>query len=155
MKKVEEMTIPELKEFAAKINKVIPEGTTKKADIIKFLSETKEEVKPPGPSENTKRLNRIERDKIAASVPLTEADKAYLAKLEAMARSGRSPDLDQMKDLRILRLRKEITPLSVIEIRELDELALKAEGSPIDGSNRSGLPDEERLADLMKRRELE
>jgi len=154
MKKVEEMTIAELKEFAAKIDKVIPEGTTRKADIIKFLSGTKEEVKPPGPSENTKRMNQIERDKKASSIPLTEADKAYLAKLETMARSGKSPDLDQMKDLRILRRRKEITPLSIIEQRELEELKLMAEGSPIDSTNRSGLPDDERLADLTKRREL-
>lgn len=151
MKRLEEMTVVELKEFAAKINKVIPEGTKKKADIIKFLSESEEEIKP---CENTKRLNLIERDKKAASVPLTEADKAYLAELEAMARSGRSPDLDQMKDLRILRLRKKITPLSKVEQRELDELELKAEGSPIDSTNRSGLPDDERLAELKKRREL-
>lgn len=151
MKKLEEMTVNELKEFAAKINKVIPEGTTKRADIIKFLSGPAEEVKSPGPNENTKRLNQIERDKKAASVPLTEADKAYLAELEVMARSGRSPDIDQMKDLRTLRLRKEITPLSIVEQRELDELALMAEGSPIDSTNRSGLPDDERLADLKRR----
>ena len=153
MKNVEDMTIKELKEFAAKIDKVIPEETTKRADIIKFLSGTKDEVKLP--NENTKRQNQIERDKKAASVPLTEADKAHLAELETMARSGKSPDLDQMKELRILRLRKEITPLSVIEQRELEELALKAEGAPEDSSNRSGLPDAERLADLNKRRELQ
>jgi len=157
MTKVEDMTIPEMREFAAKAEIDIPPNLKKKDDILEFLKnhgKVKPTADPPRPQCPTPNQIQEDRDKKEAKIPLSEKDKARLAGLEKLARSGKSPDIDQMKELRILRLRKRITPLSVIEQRELDELVLKAEGNPIDGSNRSGLPDEERLTELRKRSEL-
>ncbi len=154
MKKLEDMTIAEMREFGLKIENPVPAKLTKKADILAFLSKpdkVKEEEKPKVP---TPKQIQDDKDKKAAKVPLNEEEKARMAELETLARSGRSPDIDQMKELRILRMRKTITPLSLVEKRELDELALKAKGNPIDSSNKSGLPDKERLAELNKRSEL-
>lgn len=148
---LETATIKEMREFGKKINRPVPTELTKKADILAFLKDTKQADKPKVP---TPKQIQDDRDKRAAKIPLNEEEKARLAELEKLARSGRSPDIDQMKELRILRMRKTITPLSVVEQRELDELTLKAEGNPIDGSNVSGLPDAERLNELKKRSEL-
>lgn len=159
MKKVEDMTILEMLEFAEKAEIVIPQNLKKRGDILEFLKNSgKVKTESAGPQKSavpTPKQIQEDRDKKAAKIPLSEQDKARLAGLEKLARSGKSPDIDQMKELRILRLRKTITPLSVIEQRELEELRLKAEGAPVDGSNKSGLPDDERLEELRKRSEIE
>lgn len=155
MRKVEDMTISEMREFGLKIESPVPAELTKRADILAFLSKPKQTDKPEAPKVPTPKKIQDDRDKRAAKVTLNEEEKARLAELEKLARSGKSPDIDQMKELRILRIRKTITPLSLIEQRELDELALKAKGNPIDVSNKSGLPDAERLAELKKRSDIE
>ena len=160
MKKVEEMTKKEMQEFAAKAEIIIPKELKSRADILEFLKNPNKDKEPesptpPKPAGPTPQQIQADRDKRAAKVPLTEADKSYLANLEKMARLGNPiPNSDQMKDLRILRMRKAVTPLSAIEIRELEELNLKAEGAQLDGENVSGLPDPERREELLKRSEI-
>ena len=149
---LETATVKQLREFAAKIGREIPSALKKREDILNFLKNPNKEEKKPKVPTPTQIQN--DRDKRAAKVPLSEEEKARLAELEKLARSGKSPNIDQMKELRILRMRKTITPLSPVEQRELEELALKAEGNPIDGSNKSGLPDAERLLELKKRSEV-
>lgn len=151
----ENSTVNEMREFAAKAEVTIPKELTKRADILEFLKNPNKESTPPKPTGPTPEQIQTDRDKRAAKVPLSESDKTYLAQLEKMARLGNPiPDSDQMKDLRILRMRKTITPLSLIEQRELEELNLKAEGAQLDGANVSGLPDPERREELLKRSEI-
>lgn len=151
---LEKMTLKQMREFADKAEVSIPENLKTKDDILAYLKEPKPTEPPEQPKGPTPEQIQDDRDKKASKVPLSESDKARLAGLEKLARSGRSPNIDQMKDLRILRERKKITPLSVVEQKELDELTLKEQGNPIDGSNISGLPDDERLSELRKRSEI-
>jgi len=126
------------------------------------------ELVEKGPSEQAaeenEQLRQTEEQEIAetelntekkeAKKPLNEAEKTRLAMLEKMSRSGKSPDIDQMKDLRLLRMRKAVTPLSSVEVRELEELEIKSKGGMVEAIPDSGISDADRLAELKERSEI-
>lgn len=160
----EQSTVAEMKEFAAKVGTVIPKEITRKPDILEFLKNPKPKDPAAAALAAHKAKEQAERDlqaktqednfKKEIKKPLNERGKAYLAELEAMARSGKIPDTDQMKDLRLLRERVKVTPLSVIEQNELAELEVKRQNPEATKIPASGVTEAERFDDLGKRSQL-
>jgi len=164
MKNLEDMTIAELREFAAKVNIVIPEDKTLKKDILDFLKKPKS--KDPAAealaAQKTKEQEvrdlqaktRADSIKRACKQPLNEKEKVRLAELEKLSRSGKQPDTDQMRELGILRERSKITQLSVVEKNELDELEVKRQAGVSEAIPSSGVTEDERYEQLEKRRKI-
>lgn len=161
----EESTVPEMRAFAAKADIVIPKDKTKKADIFEFLknpqskdpaAEALAAHKAKEQAENElKAKTNAEKLKRACKEPLSEKEKAYLAELELLARSGKQPNTDQMKDLGILRERARITKLSVVEQNELAEIKVRRQAPDATPIPSSGVTENERFDSLQKRSQIE
>ena len=165
MKNVEEMSIAEMKEFAAKTSIVIPKDKTTRAAILDFIKNPKpidpvaearaaHQAREKSQAEQSAKTKEA-RYKKACKKPLNEKEKAYLAELEVMARSGQTPDTDQMKDLGLLRARAKITKLSVIEQNELAEIEVRRQNPDAVQIPSSGVTEEERFQDLKARCEIQ
>jgi len=167
----ENSTVKEMREFAAKANITIPFNTRSKKAIFELLKNPKTAAagKSTDPSaealaahkakvqaeQESKAKTKADNIKKACKKPLSEKEKAYLAELELLARSGRQPNTDQMRDLGILRKRAEITKLSVVEQNELAETEVRRQAPDATQIPSSGVTDEERYEALKKRSEIE
>lgn len=161
----EKSTIKEMQEFAAKAEIAIPKDITKKADIFAFLKNPRKSTDPSAEALAAhKAEDQAERElqaktnaenlKRACKEPLNEREKRRLAELELMARSGKQPNTDQMRDLAVLRERSRITPLSVVEQNELAEIEVKRQNPGAAPIPSSGVTEEERYEQLGKRSAL-
>lgn len=161
----EESTVKEMREFAAKTNIEIPKNKTTKAAILEFLKNPKstdpaaEALSAHQAKEQVKRdlQTKTKEDNLkkACKEPLNEKEKAYLAELEVLARSSRTPNTDQMRDLMVLRQRSKITRLSVVEQNELAETEVRRQAPDATEIPSSGVTENERYEQLRKRSEIE
>jgi hypothetical protein len=86
--------------------------------------------------------------KKALKKPLTEPEKFRLGQIEIAAQSGKQPNVDDMKDLGLLRQREMITPLSTVEEVELNRLNIAIQAGGISNELNT------RLTRLRKRARL-
>jgi hypothetical protein len=160
----EKSTVKEMREFAGKIGREIPKDKKSQKEIFKFLTKPPKDpaaealAKQQAKAQEERELKvKTEEAKVkkACKKPLNEKEKAYLAELEVMARSGKQPNTDQMKDLAVLRRRQAITKLSVVEQNEMAALEIKRQAPDAVQVPSSGVTEEERFQGLEARKDIE